>query len=305
MEGYIFKRVISAFITIWFIMTLTFILMRSIPGDPFTEERMLTPEIKQAIYSKYGLDKPIIEQYITYIRNYLKGDFGVSFKKMGLTTKHIIMSGFPYSLLVGGCASLLIVIGGILMGIAAALRQNKFIDRTVMVISTLGATIPSFVFASIFLYIFSKKLGVVPAFGIGTWKHYIGPILCISSFNLAFLARLTRTSVLDVLQQDYIRTARAKGLAEITVIGKHVMRNALIPVITYIGPMIATMLTGSFVIEKVFGIPGIGQLFTSSILNRDYTLIMGITVFFAVFIVTIVLVVDVIYVFVDPRIKYN
>lgn len=305
MGRYIFKRVISAVVTIWFVMTLTFVLMMNIPGDPFTEDKILSPEIKEAVYAKYGLDEPVFEQYITYITNYLKGDFGVSFKKVGLTTKDIILSGFPYSLTIGACASVFIIIGGVAMGVAAALRQNRLTDRAVMILSTLGATIPSFVLSSVFIYIFSKQLGWVPAFGVGTWKHYIGPILCISAFNLAFLSRLTRTSVLEVLQQDYIRTARSKGLSELNVVGKHVLRNALIPVVTYIGPMIATLLTGSFVVEKVFGMPGIGQLFTSSILNRDYTLIMGITVFFAVFLVALVLIVDIIYVLINPRIKYD
>lgn len=286
-------------------MTLTFFLMKSIPGDPFSGKRMLNPEIKKVVYAKYGLDKPLFEQYLIYLKNYLKGDFGVSYRQVGLTTKKIILSGFPYSLKIGLYASVFIIISSIFLGTISALRQNKLIDRIVMIIATLGATIPSFVFASLFLYIFSKELGLVPSFGVGTWKHYIGPVICISTFNLGFLTRLTRTSVLDIIQQDYIRTARAKGLSEFTVIGKHVLKNALIPIVTYVGPMIALLLTGSFVIERVFGIPGIGQLFTSSILNRDYTLIMGVTVFFAAFLLVLVLIGDIIYALVDPRIKYD
>lgn len=279
--------------------------MKSIPGDPFSGKRMLNPEIKKVVYAKYGLDKPLFEQYLIYLKNYLKGDFGVSYRQVGLTTKKIILSGFPYSLKIGLYASVFIIISSIFLGTISALRQNKLIDRIVMIIATLGATIPSFVFASLFLYIFSKELGLVPSFGVGTWKHYIGPVICISTFNLGFLTRLTRTSVLDIIQQDYIRTARAKGLSEFTVIGKHVLKNALIPIVTYVGPMIALLLTGSFVIERVFGIPGIGQLFTSSILNRDYTLIMGVTVFFAAFLLVLVLIGDIIYALVDPRIKYD
>ena len=302
---YIVKRIVSAIITIWFILTLTFILMNSIPGDPMSSGKALQPEVEAAVKAKYGLDKPLFEQYVTYLKNYAHGDFGVSFQKIGLTTNQIISDGFPYSLKIGGWSSLFIIVVGISFGIISALKQNKIPDRVMMIISTLGATVPSFVFATLFLYVFNRKLGLVPSFGVGTWKHYIGPVLCIGMFSLAYVTRLTRTSVLDVLQQDYIRTARAKGLSEGVVIIKHALRNALIPVVTYLGPMIASLITGSFVVEKVFGIAGIGSLFTTSITNRDYTLIMGITVFFGIFIVIATLIVDVLYVFIDPRIKYD
>ena len=255
--------------------------------------------------AKYGLDKPFIEQYGTYMRNYMHGDFGISFMKKGITTNDIISAGFPYSLAIGIWASLIILGFGIFFGIIAALRQNKFVDRVLMVLSTLGATIPSFVFATGFLYLFSKILGWVPSFGVNSWKGYIGPVIVSALFSLAYVVRLTRTSTLDVLNQDYIRTARAKGLPEWKVLGKHALRNALLPVVTYIGPMFAALITGSFVVEKVFGIPGIGNLFTNSILNRDYTLIMGITVFFSVILVICILVVDILYVLIDPRIKYQ
>ena len=255
--------------------------------------------------AKYGLDKPVIEQYGTYMRNYMHGDFGISFMKKGITTNDIISAGFPYSLAIGIWASLVILGFGIFFGIIAALRQNKFVDRVLMVLSTLGATIPSFVFATGFLYLFSKILGWVPSFGVNSWKGYIGPVIVSALFSLAYVVRLTRTSTLDVLNQDYIRTARAKGLPEWKVLGKHALRNALLPVVTYIGPMFAALITGSFVVEKVFGIPGIGNLFTNSILNRDYTLIMGITVFFSVILVICILVVDILYVLIDPRIKYQ
>lgn len=305
MVKYIVKRIISAIITIWFILTLTFILMNSIPGDPLSGGKALQPEVEAAVRAKYGLDKPLTEQYVTYLKNYMKGDFGVSFQKIGLTTNQIIADGFPYSLKIGSWSSLFIIVAGISFGIISALKQNKIPDRIMMIISTLGATIPSFVFATLFLYVFNRKLGWVPSFGADTWKHFIGPVLCIGMFSLAYVTRLTRTSVLDVLQQDYIRTARAKGLSEGVVIIKHALRNALIPVVTYLGPMIASLITGSFVVEKVFGIAGIGSLFTTSITNRDYTLIMGITVFFGIFIVIATLLVDILYVFIDPRIKYD
>lgn len=206
---------------------------------------------------------------------------------------------------IGIWASGVILIFGVFFGIIAALRQNKFIDRVLMILSTLGATIPSFVFATGFLFLFSKILNLVPSYGVNSWKGYIGPVVVSALFSLAYIVRLTRTSTLDVLNQDYIRTARAKGLPEWKVLGKHALRNALLPVVTYIGPMFAALITGSFVVEKVFGIPGIGNLFTNSILNRDYTLIMGITVFFSIILVICILVVDILYVLIDPRIKYQ
>ncbi len=305
MVKYIVKRIISAIITIWFIMTLTFILMKSIPGDPFTSPRAMQPEVKAAVYAKYGLDKSEFEQYLIYLKNYSQGDFGVSYKKIGLTTEQIIESGFPYSLEIGSWASIFIIVVGISFGIMAALRQNGISDRVLMIVATLGATVPAFVFATLYLFVFSRSLGLAPSFGVGTWKHLVGPVLCIAMFSFSYVVRLTRTSLLDVIQQDYIRTARAKGLSEFVVIGKHALRNSLIPVVTYLGPMIAGLITGSFVIEKVFGIAGIGSLFTTSIINRDYTLIMGVTVFFGMFIVFVTLIVDILYVFIDPRIKYD
>ena len=305
MLRYIIKRVISAIITIWFIMTLTFILMKAIPGDPFASEKMADPVIIENIKAKYGLDKPLIEQYGKYLYDYAHGDFGISYMKKGLTTNGIISAGFPYSLRIGIWASVMVLALGIFFGIIAALRQNKIVDRVLMILATLGATIPSFVFATGFLFVFSKILGWVPSFGVDNWKGYIGPVVVSALFSLAYVVRLMRTATLDVLSQDYIRTARAKGLPEWRVLGKHVMRNAILPVVTYIGPMFAALITGSFVVEKVFGIPGIGNLFTNSILNRDYTLIMGITVFFAVILVICILVVDILYVLIDPRIKYQ
>ena len=305
MLRYILKQVVSAIITIWFIMTLTFFLMKAIPGDPFSSEKMADPVIIENMKAKYGLDRPLPEQYFKYLSDYAQGDFGISFMKKGLTTNDIISSGFPYSLTIGIWASAIVLVVGVFFGIVAALRQNRFVDRLLMLLSTLGATIPSFVFATGFLFVFSKIMGLVPSYGVNNWKGYIGPVIVSALFSLAYVVRLMRTSTLDVLNQDYIRTARAKGLPEWKVLGKHAMRNAILPVVTYIGPMFAALITGSFVVEKVFGIPGIGNLFTTSILNRDYTLIMGITVFFSVILVICILIVDILYVLIDPRIKYQ
>ena len=305
MIRYILKRVVAALITIWFIMTLTFVLMYAIPGSPISTEKVYDVALQQALEEKFGLNKPLHERHVKCLVDYAHGDFGISYLKIGLTTNEIIASGFPYSLRIGIYASGLIVLFGIAAGILAALRQNRFVDRFLMVLSTLGSTIPSFVFATLYLFLFSKILGLVPAFGVKPWTGYIGPVLVTSVFSMAFVTRLMRTSMIEELNQDYIRTARAKGISEFKVVAKHAMRNAILPVVTYVGPMIAMVVTGSFVIEKVFGIPGIGSLFTSSVLTRDYTLIMGITVFFSVFLVFCTLVVDILYVFVDPRIKYE
>ncbi len=305
MIRYILKRVVAALITIWFIMTLTFVLMYAIPGSPISTEKVYDVALQQALEEKFGLNKPLHERYVKCLVDYAHGDFGISYLKIGLTTNEIIASGFPYSLRIGIYATGLIVLFGIAAGILAALRQNRFVDRFLMVLSTLGSTIPSFVFATLYLFLFSKILGLVPAFGVKPWTGYIGPVLVTSVFSMAFVTRLMRTSMIEELNQDYIRTARAKGISEFKVVAKHAMRNAILPVVTYVGPMIAMVVTGSFVIEKVFGIPGIGSLFTSSVLTRDYTLIMGITVFFSVFLVFCTLVVDILYVFVDPRIKYE
>ena len=269
MLKYVLKRILSALVTIFFIITITFFLMKAIPGNPFAAEKMPNPEIEAAMMAKYGLDQPLWKQYIIYLGNFLRGDFGVSYTKAGLTVNKVIADGFPFSL------------------------------------STLGSTIPSFVLATGFLFLFSKTLGLVPAFGVDEVAGYIGPVLVIGAFPLSFITRLTRTSLVEVQQQDYIRTARSKGISEFKVIYKHALRNALLPVVTYIGPMVASIVTGSFVIETVFGIPGVGQLFTDSIVNRDYPLIMGITVFFAVLLVLAVLIVDLVYVLIDPRIKLD
>ncbi len=305
MFKYFLKRIVSSLVTIFMIITITFFLMKAIPGNPFTDEKMPNPEIRAAMMEKYGLDKPLVSQYLLYLKNFIRGDFGVSYTRAGITVNKVIADGFPYSLTIGLYSSLIVVFAGIGFGVICALKQNKFIDRLFMVLATLGATIPSFVLATGFLFIFSKTLGLVPSFGVDTTAGYIGPILVIGAFSLSFITRLTRTSLLEVQQQDYIRTARSKGISELKVTYKHALRNALLPVITYVGPMVASIVTGSFVIEKVFGIPGVGSLFTNSIINRDYPLIMGITVFFAILLVIAVLIVDFIYVLVDPRIKLD
>lgn len=254
---------------------------------------------------KYHLDDPLWKQYVDYMKGIVRLDLGPSFKYEGMTVNDLIAKGFPTSAKVGFFAVILIVLVGMPLGVIAALKQNRWPDGLVMFIATLGVAIPSFVVATILLYVFSLRLGLTPAFGIADWKGYILPVVAVSGFYLSFIARLTRSSLLEVLQQDYMRTARAKGLSESKVIIKHGLRNALIPIITMLGPVVAGMLTGSFVIEKIFALPGIGRYFVQSISNRDYTTIMGITVFYAAFLVMIVFIVDLLYGLIDPRIRLS
>ena len=302
-NNYYIKRVISSIVTIFLIATLTFIMMHSIPGGPFARERALPPEIIAALNEKYHLDDPLYEQYFDYLVGLITFDMGPSFKKPGYTVEELIMTGLPNSAKVGGMAILLIIIVGIPLGIISALKQNKPIDYIVMFIATLGVTIPAFVLASVYLYLFAYKLEWVDAIGLDKPSSFIGPVIALCGYSLSFVSRLTRSSMLEVMRQDYIRTARANGISKYKVIYKHALKNALIPVVTYLGPMIAAILTGSFVVERVFSIPGIGKYFVSSVSDRDYTVILGTTVFYAVLYVVMVLIVDVAYSFLDPRIR--
>lgn len=303
MRSFYIKRIISILITIILITSLTFTMMHSIPGGPFTRERPVPDEILRALNEKYNLDDPKIVQYFNYMKGLVTFDLGPSYSKIGTSVNEMIESGFPVSAKIGLIATLLIVVLGIPFGIISALKQNQTIDYVVMVLATLGITVPSFVIATLFIYFFAGKLGWVPTFGLSTPASYVGPVLALAGYSLSFVTRLTRSSMLEVMRQDYIRTARANGLKEFSVIYKHAIKNALIPVVTYIGPMIAAILTGSFVIEKIFAIPGIGRHFVESVSNRDYTTIMGITVFYAFFYLIMIFLVDIAYSLLDPRIK--
>jgi oligopeptide transport system permease protein len=278
-------------------------MMHSIPGGPFTRERPVPDEILKSLNEKYNLDAPLYVQYFDYMKGLVTFDLGPSYSKIGTTVNDLLVAGFPTSAKIGLMASLLIVILGIPVGIISALKQNKPIDYFVMFMATLGVTVPSFVIATLIIYVFAGKLGWIPSFGLSTPLGYIGPVIALTGYSLSFVARLTRSSMLEVLRQDYIRTARANGLKEFSVIGKHAVKNALIPVVTYIGPMIAAILTGSFVVEKIFAVPGMGRYYVESVTNRDYTTIMGMTVFYAAFYIIMVLFVDIAYGFIDPRIR--
>lgn len=291
-------------ITLWFVVTITFFLMHSIPGGPFDlNEKALPPQVLEALNEKYHLNDPLYKQYFDYLKGVATFELGPSFARPGVTVNQLIEQGFPVSAKLGGLAALVVILVGVPVGIVSALKQNKWEDYLVTIFATLGVAVPGFVLGTLIVYIFSARLDVLPAYGLDTWKHYIGPVITLSGFSLAFVSRLTRSSLLEVMQQDYIRTARAKGLPELTVIFKHALKNSLIPVITYMGPMIAAIMTGSFVTEKIFAVPGMGRHFVESVGNRDYTVLLGTTIFYAAFAIFMIFLVDIAYGLIDPRIK--
>ena len=304
MIKYIGKRILSSLVTIWVVVTLTFFLIRLMPGGPFDGDK-ITPQIKANLEAKYGLDKPLGEQYLMYITNLLKGDLGESMQFRGRQVSNTIKVSFPKSAKVGGIAVIFSVTIGVLLGIISALNANKWPDRLCMFIATLGITIPSFVISALLIYVFASHLKLLPTTGLDGWKSYIMPVIALAGSSTAFITRLTRSKLMDVLKSDYIRTAKAKGLSNKVVIFKHALKNSMIPVVTYLGPLVAGILTGSFVVEKIFNIPGLGKEFVSTIPNRDYSALLGVVVFSAILIVTCNLIVDLIYVLIDPRIKLD
>ena len=303
MLKYILKRLFSTLITLWVVITLTFVLMRAMPGGPFSGEKKLPPAVEANLNQKFGLDKPILQQYGIYLKNMAHGQLGPSMKYEGRTVNDIIEYSFPSSAKLGIVAVIISLVVGLYMGIVAALKQGKWQDGLCMFIATLGVTVPSFVMATFFIYFFAVKFRWFPAIGLESPKHFVLPALALGAYSMAFIARLARSSLLEVIRQDYIRVAKAKGLSETAVIYKHALKNSLIPIVTYIGPLVAGVLTGSFVIEQLFGIPGLGREFVTSITNRDYTTILGITVFFSTFLIVCNFIVDILYAVIDPRIK--
>lgn len=299
---YILKRIALALLTVWVVITVTFFVMRAVPGGPFLSEKAVSETAQKALEAKYGLDKPLFVQYITYLRDIVtKFDFGPSIKLRGRQVIDVIMDGMKTSVKLGVIAACIALVSGIVLGAVAALRRNRIIDKVIMVITTAFVSMPSFIMGTLLLLIFAVKLGIVPANG-ETSRGLILPVITLSLYPMAYITRLTRSSMLDVLGQDYIRTARAKGVAPMKVIFGHALKNSLIPVITYFGPMLAYIVTGSLVVEQIFAVPGIGRAFVSSITGRDYPLIMGTTIVLAVLIVVMNLVSDILYKVVDPRI---
>ncbi|WP_346870983.1 MULTISPECIES: ABC transporter permease [unclassified Clostridium] len=303
MIKYILKRLGISVVTIFIVITATFFLMRLMPGGPFDGEKPLPPEIKASLEAKYGLDKSLGDQYSMYLKDLLKGDLGPSMRYKGREVQEIIGYSFPASAKLGGVAVAISLIFGILLGIIAALKYNKWPDSVCMVLATLGVTLPSFVIATLLMYVFGVKLSLVPITGLDSLKSYILPSIALAGYSIAFISRLTRSKLLEVLKSDYIRTAKAKGVNGRRIMFKHALRNTLIPIVTYVGPLIAGILTGSFVVEKIFAIPGLGREFVTTITNRDYTTILGVTIFYSTLLILCNLIVDIMYVIIDPRIK--
>lgn len=303
--SYIIKRIVLAVLTVWIVLTITFFVMHFVPGGPFASEKAVTPAVQAALEAKYGLDKPLMVQYGTYLRDvFTRFDFGPSLKLRGRNVLDIMMDGLKTSAKLGLIAASWATVAGVVLGAVAALRRNTVVDRIIMVISTAFVSMPSFIMGSLLLLVFAVKLGWVPANG-ETAKGLILPIITLGLSPMANIIRLSRSSMLDVLGQDYIRTAKAKGVAPSKIIFGHALKNALIPVITYIGPMLAYIVTGSLVVEQIFAVPGIGRSFVKSIINRDYPLIMGTTIVLASLIVIMNLLSDILYKVVDPRIDFS
>ena len=300
---YIFKRILMALFTIFVAATITFFLMKLVPGSPFASEK--TNEIaQQALNEKYGLDKPVFEQYKIYLNQLVHGDLGVSYKlQKNVPVVTIIKQSFPISAKIGCMSIIFALLIGVPLGCISALKRGKWQDNVIRVVSTFGIAVPSFVIATASMLLFSIELKLLPTYGLDKPSSYILPVFTLGLYPTCYISRLVRSSMLDTLGQDYIRTAKAKGMSQSVVTFKHALRNSLIPVITYLGPLVAFTLTGGFVVEKVFNIPGLGRYFIKAIDARDYNLIMGTTVFLATFVIFMNLVCDILYKLVDPRIK--
>lgn len=305
MWKYFAKRFCMMIVALFFIILLTFLIMHSVPGGPFTSNKNVSAEVEAALNAKYNLDAPLYEQFFDYLGGVVRGDFGPSYQYRGKSVNDFIRNGFPVSAKLGVVTIIFVLLTAIPMGILAAVKNGKWQDMAIMAVATIGVTIPSFVIASVLIYIFSFRLNWLPTYGVDTWKGYILPVIALGGYSISYIARLMRSSLLEVMGQDYIRTARAKGLSETKVILRHAMRNALIPVVTVLGPTIAGLLTGSFVIEKIFAIPGLGVHLVNSVSQRDYTTIMGVTIFYATFLMAMIFIVDIFYCLIDPRIKYE
>lgn len=307
MLKFVLKRIGYMFITLWIVITITFTLMHVIPGDPLSSmTKRLPPQVKQNFYRSYGLDKPLPQQYAIYLKNLVtKGDLGESIQNPGRTVNNAIKQYMPKSAQLGLQSVFLGFTLGVILGIIAAFNRNKLPDYLVIFIALLGVSIPSFVVAKLLQYAFTVKVMWLPTTGWGSFKHTILPTIALSFGSIATYARYMRANALDVIGQDYILTAKAKGVTKLSLVWKHIIRNAILPAITILGPQIAGVLTGSFVIENIFSIPGLGSSFVTSVQNRDYAMIMGLTIFIAALYIVSLVVVDIVYSLVDPRIRVS
>ena len=304
MKAYVIRRVLELIPTALIIVLGSFALVRLAPGSPFSSEKEIPPVVRRQLDAKYGFDKPLPEQFLRYLGNLLRGDLGPSTKYPQRSVNEIIADGFPVSLTLAGVALVWSLLVGVTAGIIGAVRQNTIWDHAAMGAALVGISIPSFVLGPLLVLIFALRLHLLPPAGWGDWRHVILPGLTLGTIYAASIARLTRGGMLEVVRSDFIRTARAKGLSERLVIWRHMLRGGLLPVVSYLGPAIASMLTGSVVVEKIFNVPGIGPYFVDAAFNRDYFLVMGIVLLYAFFLLLLNLVVDVAYGFLDPRIEY-
>ncbi|MFP3387444.1 ABC transporter permease [Brevibacillus sp. SIMBA_040] len=305
MAGYIVKRLFASILTMFVLVTITFFLMHAVPGGPFSpaEERKVPKSVMEKMEEKFGLNEPLGVQYVNYLKSIAQGDLGFSFKQADVTVNELISRGFPVSAKVGIVAIIIALIIGMLLGITSAIKRGKWADWTSMIFATVGISIPNFVLTVLMMFLFAVVLKLLPTYGLSSWKHYILPVIGLAFGPIAYIARLMRSSMLEVMRQDYILTARAKGVPEYRVIFKHALKNAIIPIVTYLGPLVAALLTGSFIVERVFSIPGIGRDFVTGISDRDYSVILGLTVFLGLFIIIANFIVDILYAVIDRRVK--
>lgn len=297
------KKAFILLVSLFVVATLTFFLMKAIPGDPFLQEQAVPEEIMRSMYAHYGLDQPWYTQYFKYIKGLSTWNLGPSFKYEGRTVNEIIHDGFPVSVTLGLEALFIAVSVGITLGAIAAVFRSKWQDHTAMIVAVIGISVPNFILATFLQYLFAMKMSILPVARWGTFAQSILPAISLAALPTAYIARLTRTNMVEILEQDYIVTAKSKGLSMGLIVMRHVLKNSLISVITYIGPLTSAILTGSFVVEKIFGIPGLGGWFVTSITNRDYTVIMGVTMFYSLILMISMFIVDIIYYTIDPRMR--
>ena len=302
MAKYILKRIVISLATLLVLITAVFFLVRLMPGDPFASEKM-PPDVKANLEAYYGLDKPMIVQYFTYMGQLLKGNMGYSMVYSNKTVNDIVASTFPYSADLGIRALCFAVFFGIALGIIAALRRGKPLDYGCILIAIVGTSVPDFIMGSLLQYFFGVQWKILPVAQYTTWKHTIMPAIAVGFYSLASISRYMRTSMLEVVSQDYIKTAKSKGISNFRITWKHQIRNAIMPVVTMMGPLVASVLTGTFVIEAMYVVPGMGKYYVESISTYDYTIVLGITVFYGAFLVICNTIVDILYGFIDPRIK--
>jgi oligopeptide transport system permease protein len=299
---FVARRAAASIVMMFLLVTIAFFLVKLLPGNPFASEKMQAGS-KAAIYSYYGLDKPLVTQYFTYLGNLLRGDLGVSFKLRAIRVNQIIAGAFPKSLDLGIRAIVFALVAGLLLGIVAAFRRGRALDTLAMLVAIVGISVPSFIIGFFIQYFFSVKLKWFPVAGYDSFRHTVLPSFALGLGMLATIAKYTRTSMLEVIYSDYVKTADSKGLSKLDIVLRHQLRNALMPVVTLLGPMVAAVITGTFVVENVFAIPGLGVYYVTSVQNLDYTMVLGLTIFFAGFLVVMNLAVDIVYMLIDPRIK--